>query len=291
MNEPALPDLGLGCWTIGDATFADLVDTAASHGFRRITVSPYMFASALAAGWTPSTMRARLAEAGLVVTMVDAVTGVFPGVPHPAELDAQLRASLGRPVLDAPDRATGLRAAAALGARSVNVTHHLGAPTPLDQLAEALADVARAAGEFGILVCVEFIAKTAIPDLATAHRVVTESGAQNARVLLDTFHHARGRGSVDDVRALPPGSIGAIQLSDHVPPEQRAGDTGFAGRWLPGEGTLPLVELVRAALANNSELTIDLEVINTELAALDADTVVARVAAAATRWRASYART
>jgi sugar phosphate isomerase/epimerase len=290
VNKPPLPDLGLGCWTVGDITFAALVDTAERHGFRRLTVNPYMFARALDAGWSETSLRQRLDTAGISVHMIDALTDVFPGVPSGGNLDASLRATLGPAVVDAPGRGVGLRAAHALGARSVNVTHYLGTPTPHAQLAESLARVCREAAGFGLLVCVEFIPKTSIPDLATAARLVGDCGEQNARILLDTWHHARSGGTVDDVRSLPPGCIGAIQLSDRVPPEDRSGDGSFAGRWLPGDGTLPLVEIVAAALANSGELTIDLEVINTELGAQTTDEIVGRAAAAATRWRRIYER-
>lgn len=288
MVRPRLPELGLGCWTVGDADFATLVDTAAAHGFHSISVSPYAFAQALDAGWTESVMTDRLADAGITVSMVDALTEVFPGVPSPSELDPALRAALGVAVVEAPARSMGLRAAAALGARSVNVTHYLGVPTPFGALTDALAAVSREAAGLGLLVCVEFIPKTSIPDITTAQRLVEASGARNARVLLDTWHHARGGGTLDDVRALPAGSIGAVQLSDRVAPEDRPAGSVFAGRWLPGDGSLPLVDIVAAALSNSPELTIDVEVSNTDFAAMTTDEIVAEAARAATEWSAVY---
>ena len=288
MLRPPLPDLGLGCWTVGEADFATLVDIAAAHGFHSISVSPYAFAQALEAGWTESAMTDRLADAGITVSMVDALTEVFPGVPSPSQLDPAVRAALGVAVVEAPGREMGLRAAAALGARSVNVTHYLGVPTPFDALADALADVSRDAADLGLLVCVEFIPKTSIPDITSAQRLVEVSGAHNARVLLDTWHHARSGGTLDDVRALPPGAIGAIQLSDRVAPEDRPTGSVFAGRWLPGAGSLPLVDIVAASLGNSPDLTIDVEVINTDFASMTTDEIVAAAARAATAWRSGY---
>jgi sugar phosphate isomerase/epimerase len=233
-------------------------------------------------------MTDRLADAGITVSMVDALTEVFPGVPSPSELDPALRAALGVAVVEAPARSMGLRAAAALGARSVNVTHYLGVPTPFGALTDALAAVSREAAGLGLLVCVEFIPKTSIPDITTAQRLVEASGARNARVLLDTWHHARGGGTLDDVRALPAGSIGAVQLSDRVAPEDRPAGSVFAGRRLPGDGSLPLVDIVAAALSNSPELTIDVEVSNTDFAAMTTDEIVAEAARAATEWSAVY---
>jgi sugar phosphate isomerase/epimerase len=284
VGRPPLPDLGLGCWTIGDVDFATLVDAAEAHGFRSLSVSPYIFEQALVAGWTETAMRACLAAAGITVSMVDALTEVFPNVTPSSELDPAERAVLGAAASDAPGRAVGIRAATALGAHSVNVTHYRGRPTPLDELADALARVAAEVA----LVCVEFVPGNSIPDLETAQRVVEMSGAPNARVLYDTFHHARNGGTVDDLRALPANSLGAIQLSDRIAPELRAPGSSFKGRSFPGEGSLPLVELVATALENSPDLTIDLEVINTDLAAMTADEIVAASARAAASWRADY---
>ncbi len=284
MGRPPLPDLGLGCWTVGDADFATLVGAAEAHGFRSVSVSPSLFERALAAGWTEAAMRDRLAAAGITVSMIDALTEVFPNVPPTSELDPKERAVLGAAAADTPGRAVGFRAAVALGARSVNVTHYRGRPTPLEELADALARVAADVP----LVCVEFVPGNSIPDMATAQRVVEMSGAPNARVLYDTFHHARNGGTVDDIRALAPNSLGAIQLSDRIAPELRTPGSTFKGRSLPGEGSLPLVELVAAALENSPDLTIDLEVINTELATMTCEQIVAASARAASRWREDY---
>jgi hypothetical protein len=54
---------------------------------------------------------------------------------------------------------------------------------------------------------------------------------------------------------------------------------------MPGEGQLPLTQLVTAALENNSAATLDIEVLNAELNALPADQAAGRLAAAASSWR------
>ena len=61
----------------------------------------------------------------------------------------------------------------------------------------------------------------------------------------------------------------------------------MSGRLLPGEGELPLREVVEAALQNGPDVIIDVEVLNDELRALPADEAAARLGAAAAAWRAT----
>jgi sugar phosphate isomerase/epimerase len=61
----------------------------------------------------------------------------------------------------------------------------------------------------------------------------------------------------------------------------------MTGRLLPGEGELPLGEIVSAALANSPALTIEVEVFSEELGAMTADAAAARTAAAVAAWRAA----
>jgi sugar phosphate isomerase/epimerase len=285
---PILPEIGLGCANVLRASLPDLIEAAEHSGFRRITAHPYGFAAALGSGWTEVALRRRLEEAGLEVTMIDALADVFPGQRLRDGLAPDVRAALPPAVLDAPSQETGFRAAKALGAPLVAVNHYLGAPTPLENLAEALGQVCRRAGERGLTVCVEPIPGTGIPDLATGQALVESCDEANARVLLDVFHHDRSGGTIDDVRSLPTGAIAAVQLSDCVQSTRGSVHVPLAGRLMPGDGHLPLRDLVTAALVNNPSATIDVEVLNQELAALPPDEVARGLAAAVERWRAAF---
>ena len=54
----------------------------------------------------------------------------------------------------------------------------------------------------------------------------------------------------------------------------------MSGRLLPGDGELPLDEIITAGLANNPDITFEVEVFNAELRALLPDCATARVAGA-----------
>jgi sugar phosphate isomerase/epimerase len=282
----ALPDIGLGTANLLQLTLPEFADVAERAGFRRITARPYAFARALDDGWTEDSLRQRLGDAGIAVTMIDALTHALPGMRAVADLDSKVTARLPPEVLDPPDEAVCFRAAVALGASVVNVTHYLGEPTPLATLADAVGAVARRAASHGLRICLEFFPDSGLPDLSFAQSVVETCGEPNVAVLLDVFHLDRSGGTVADVRRLPPGAIAGIQLSDRVRPAPGAAHVPLSGRLLPGEGELGLRDLVDAALENSPDATIDLEVLNDELRNLPADTAAARLAAAADAWRA-----
>jgi sugar phosphate isomerase/epimerase len=282
----AIPDIGLGCANLLQLTLPELVDVAERAGFRRITARPYAFARALDDGWTEDSLRQRLAEAQISVTMIDALTHALPGMRAVTDLDSDARARMPPEVLDPPDEATCFRAAVALGAPVVNVTHYLGEPVPLAVMADAVGLVGRRAATHGLRICLEFVPDTGLPDLAFAQSVVEACGEPNVAVLVDVFHLDRSGGSVDEVRRLPPGAIAGIQLSDRMRPAFGAAHVPLTGRLLPGEGELPLRDLVEAALENSPDATIDLEVLNDDLRNLPADEAAARMAAAAGKWRA-----
>lgn len=61
----------------------------------------------------------------------------------------------------------------------------------------------------------------------------------------------------------------------------------MTGRDMPGEGELPLGELVGAALENTPGISAEVEVFSEELHQLSPDGVGARVAQAVATWRAS----
>jgi sugar phosphate isomerase/epimerase len=154
-------------------------------------------------------------------------------------------------------------------------------------LADGLSDAGSQAAGRGLDLCVEFIPDTGIPDIATAESVIEASGAVNVGILLDLFHHTRGGGTLDGVRRLPPRAINALQLSDRIAPPPGTPHVPLRGRSLPGEGELPITEFVAAALDNNPDITIDIEVLNEELAGLPPSDTAGRLAESLDRWKAT----
>ena len=268
-----------------DATLPEFIDAAERAGFHRITVRPFAFARALEAGWTEDVLQRRLADADIVVTMIDGLSIALAGTPSVQDLDASVRARLPPDVFDPPDEEMCFRAATALGASIVNVVHYMGPPLPADVLGAAAAGICRRAAPLGLRICMEFFPESGLPDLPSAMAVMEACGEPNAAVLLDVFHLDRTGGTVEDVRRLPAGVIAGIQLSDRTTPAPGASHVPMGGRRLPGEGRLPLRELLEVALANSPHATVDIEVLNDELRSLPPDETAARLAAVVTAWR------
>jgi sugar phosphate isomerase/epimerase len=282
-----IPEIGLGCGNLIQATLPELIDTAGNNGFRRITARPYTFAQALQNGLTEDALRQRLSDQGIEVTMIDALTHALPGIPPPESLDPAVRAVMPPDVLHPPDEQTVFRTAEVLGASIVNVTHYLGVPVPIEQLADAISGICSRARDRGLQIALEFIPDTGLPDLPFTQAVVDACGQSNCAITLDFFHLDRSGGSVEDVRRLPPGAIAGVQISDRVPPPPGTAHVPFQGRVMPGQGQLPLHDLVRAAFENSPRATLDIEVLNAELSGLPIDEAAARLAAGARSWLAT----
>ena len=283
----ALPDIGLGCANLLTATLPEFIDAAERAGFRRITVRPYAFAQALAAGETETDLQHRLSDAGIAVTMIDALTNALPGTLERA--DAAVLARLPPDQLEPLSEAECFRTATVLGASIVNLTHYMGPSLPIAVAADAVSAVCRRAAPLGLRICLEFFPDSGLPDLPFAQAVVEACGEPNAGVLLDVFHLDRSGGTVDDVRRLPPGAIAGIQLSDRRRPPPGTAHVPLSGRLLPGDGELPLREVIEAALENSPDATIDVEVLNDELRALAPGDAATRLADAVQAWRTTLA--
>lgn len=277
-----MPPIGL-CWgTINQANLIEMIEAAARHGFPTISVTPGIYHEALDAGFDAAALRRRLADAGVRVRVVEGISTGFPGQPTgPISYRGRL--------LKRHDAAACIAVAEAVGAPFVSATHYQGDPTPLATIAEVAGEACRLAGERGIGVTLEFIPGSAIPDVAAGRTVVEMSGEANCTIMVDTWHLVRSGGTAADVRALPAGMVGTFQLADRIEPAPGAAYVPMSGRSLPGEGDLPLAEMVAAAVENNPDLTLELEVFSEELAVMTPDAAAARTAAAVEAWRTALA--
>jgi sugar phosphate isomerase/epimerase len=281
-----LPDIGLGNANLLKPTLPEFIEIAARHGFRRITVRPYLFAEAIRQGHTEAGLRRRLGDAGIEVTMIDGLNNGLPGVPGPETLEPGTRALMPPDIVHPEDHVSCLRAASALGASLLNVVAYRGHVVPVEQMAEAVAGICRRAQPLGIKIALEFLPDSGIPDIDSASQVIAGCGERNCGMTLDVFHLARSGHTVEAVRRLPAGTIAGIQLSDRI--ATAGAHVPFRGRLMPGEGDLPLAELVTAALQNNDGATLDVEVLNAELSALGPEDAAQRLAAAVSAWRTRF---
>ena len=136
----------------------------------------------------------------------------------------------------------------------------------------------------------EFLPWSGIPDAATAYDLVRRTGCANATVLLDTWHWFRGGGSLEDLRAIPGERIGSTQFNDApVQSWENLVDETLEARLNPGEGDMPLVEVVRVLDEIGCRAPIGVEVFNNRHASM-APAEVGRDTASAMRRVLSEAR-
>lgn len=275
-----MAELQIGlCWgTLIQVGFVELIELAARHGFPTVTVAPHLYEASLVAGETGVSLRRRAQDAGVQVRMVDSIMSGLPGLPDtPIDLGkiSMRRAS----VTDC------LEIADALGAPMVNLTHYAGAAVPFGELVEGVGAVCREAARYGVTVVLEFVPGSGIPDLAAAQALASRCGEPNCKVHFDTWHFARIGGRESDIRALPPGAIGALQLSDRIEPAPGEPYVPLTGRKLPGEGEQPLCSLVSAILANSPGITAELEVFDEVLQSLAGAEAAAIIASTTQAWR------
>jgi len=273
-------EIGL-CWgSLQRASLLELIEAAGRHGFPTLSVRPDAVTKALREGLSAGALRKHLADAGVRVTVIDAISGALPGQPPYSFDDPGLSLSAGSNEEDC------YSVADAVGAPTVNLTHYRGGPVSGAEIVDAVGAVCRRARARGFQIVLEFIPDTGLPNIVEAFEVVQAVGEPNCAVLLDPWHLDRSGGTLEDVLRLPPGAIGALQLCDRTPPAPGARYVPMSGRDLPGEGRLPLCDLVDAALANRPGLTAEIEVFSEELRSLSIDAAAARIAAAVKAWTA-----
>lgn len=239
-----------------------LVAVAGEAGFCSLMLPPFPVSACA----SPAEFRALLRRNGIRRVVLDGAMGMLPRCPAAAEYGMSVAAHL-----DAARR---------FAVDCFNVPHYRGDPaTPVPEFVDALAPFCEQAAVLGATVALEFLPGTGIPDLERALRIVQAVGMPNIGIALDSWHWARTQGTVADVRALPAGCIRDCQLNDRPANAAAMPDSEQFGRLVPGEGALPLEELVRAVWDNAPGLPLNLEVFSHGLHAMDPREAAARLAA------------
>lgn len=269
-------DLVLSAGTHLVTPFLERLAPAAAAGFSGVSVYPHEIDQLRAGGMADAEIRARVADAGLAVGELDAVTSWLPGSRPPTGTDAALAAMLAG---NTAERLCPM--AEAVGARSVTVVEFYGDHPTADAAAEAFATVCDLAAEHGVLAHLEFLPWAGIPDLAQAYDVVRLAGRSNGGLLVDSWHFARSGSSLDELRQIPGARILYVQISDApVTPGSDLADETQHRRLVPGEGALDLVSFVQAVDATGTDAPVGAEVFSDELSAQPLAAVADRVASA-----------
>lgn len=241
----------LGCLTL-NAPPAATIDAAADAGFKSVGVritgrrkdDPGPGVLRNAAGL--AALKRRAAERGV---RVSSVTGyhLYPDVEDDdvqALVDAAV--ALGAPVL-------------------VGICHE---PEPASTA--RLRRCAAIAAPAGVRIALEFMRFSAVKTLQQALQVVEAIDSPALGLLLDAVHFARSGGTPEDLRGVDPARIVLAQLCDGKAHSRALTDDELraearSGRLFPGDGALPLRELLAALPA---DLEWEFEVPRQDLSAL-----------------------
>jgi len=262
---PLGPDsLVLCAGTCPRAGFRERVEAAARAGFHAVSLYLTDYERAREEGLSDVEMRRILADAGIAIAELDPLLGWLPGS------DAGRLTAEGRAFLRFGEEDFH-RAAHALGARSLQAVSVAEAPPPRDAVVEAFAGLCERAARHDLLVHLEFLPWTHIPDLASALDLARATGLPNAGVTLDTWHFARSGGTAEELREAPAERILSVQLSDTAAePWPDPVEETLRGRLLPGEGDARLAAIVRALDAIGSQAPLGVEVFSERMADLPA---------------------
>jgi sugar phosphate isomerase/epimerase len=152
-----------------------------------------------------------------------------------------------------------LEVSARLGARNVLV---MSAEPDEVRTLDRFCDLCDRAATYGLQVCLEFAIYTGVRTLAHAAQVVARSERPNASVLVDALHFSRSGGIPAHIAGIDASLFRYAQICDASADKPGPHDTAAlirearTGRLLPGEGVLPLAELV-AALPEGVPLAVE----------------------------------
>jgi len=263
----------------------DRVAAASAAGYRGVSILPYEVDLLGAQGVTIDDLRGRVADAGLEISELDAITTWLPGHAPPDYFPKELAAGLAG---NTPENLCAL--GGAIGARSVNVVEFYGHAVDTDAAAEAFAHVCDVAAPHDLLVHLEFLPWAGIPDLEAGWQIVQRADRANGGLLVDSWHFFRSGSTLEQLRAIPGHRVNYVQIDDApATPEADLSDETQHRRLLPGQGDLDIVGLLRTLRDIGCEAPIGPEVFSDELASQPVD-AVAKTIAEATRSVLSVAR-
>jgi sugar phosphate isomerase/epimerase len=256
--------------------FLERLRAASAAGYRAVSLWGRDYQAAREEGYADADLVAMLGDHGLVVAELDPVWWWTPGAASfsiPPELDPVEVFRFGEDEL--------FRIGEVLGARSVNAADVLGGDWSVDDAAEAFAALCDRAAERGLLVHLEWLAWSRVPDLDTALAVVTLADRPNGGLNIDMWHCARAGTAPADLMGVPGERVLAVQVDDGpAEPEADLVEATLHARLLPGAGDFDLPGYLGALRAIGTRAPIGVEVFSDDLHALGAAAAAERAAAA-----------
>jgi sugar phosphate isomerase/epimerase len=243
----------------------DRAEAVEAGGFSSMSVQTGDISRFLAGGGSLTDARRELESRGAPICCVDPFLGWYPGY-DPATARGEAAAEL---------RATEdevLRWAEELGATSITALGPFhGASASFDEAADSLGAFVDRAGAAGLRIQLEPIPTTKVPDLASGLALLEAVSRPNLGLVLDTYNLFRGGLTPDQLDGVSHEQIFAIQLADAETAEPKGTDyfeDAYHHRALPGEGVLPMEDVIRRLTAKGPLAPLGPEVFSDALLSL-----------------------
>jgi sugar phosphate isomerase/epimerase len=245
-------------------SFRERLAAARAGGFTAVSLWGRDYQGARDEGLSDGDIRLLLADHGVSVAELDPGWWWLPGasgIRIPPELDEERIFGFGEQEL--------FGVAESVGARSLNAVDVFGGSWSLDEAAAAFAGLCDRAADHGLLVHLEFLPWSRIPDLATAWQVVLAADRTNGGLMLDAWHYFRSTPDGAMLRSIPGASILGVQLCDAPAlAETNPLHATLHERLLPGGGELALGTLLADLRATGTTAPVGVEVFSDVLSAL-----------------------
>jgi len=231
-NELKSCPITISSYTLGtEVSFPDRVRFAAEAGFHGIGLRAENYVDAKNAGLTDEDMLRILDENGMKVTEVEYIT--------------QWARAEDRTEAQQEKEQTIYHMAKLFDVQHINCG--LLEKVPEEQIIAAYNELCDRAGD--LIIGLEFMPYSGVPDLASAWRIVNAVNRDNAMLICDTWHWARANQTAENLVGVPAEKIVSIQICDVKEnrfPEEILRDESMGHRLLPGEGFGDTVGFIKA---------------------------------------------
>lgn len=248
--------------------FEGQLRAATAGGFTALSMPPTDVRDSAARSIDAATMKARAADAGVVISDLDGISSWLP-VSTCGEMLAATRERFSISLDDCFDYGV------ALGVRRMCVVGGFSRGTySLQELIDHFGALCERADDAGIEVDLECMAFFGIDTIERGAAIVGGVGNPRARLLIDTHHTARGdNASGAQLSSLSPELFRSVQLADGPLTMEGATLTEDSKyfRRLPGDGDFPIVEQLRLLHDKGTVEAIGVEVFSLELDKLSAE--------------------
>jgi sugar phosphate isomerase/epimerase len=233
----------------------------AEAGFGRLALTPHALRSAVAALGDAASVLAAAGDHGVELSHLDTVTGWAP-IRVPTGADADLRRRFDFTVDEC------LALVDTFGIRNilaVAVFDH--DAVPFDDVIRGFGDLCDRARARDVHVDLEFMPFWGVPDLHTACRIIEAANRDNSGIMVDTWHFARGVPDLHLLAHTPAGVPLSVQVADgsKTPIGLDPVEETLHHRTLPGQGQLPLTDILQAILQHGEPRAFGPEVFSDEL--------------------------